>query len=114
LVATPEVVALDLVSAPQHAAGINNVATVLTELANSINTKQLIKLTTTYTELFWVQRLGYLLDSLGFHQLADVLAKTIKNKKLHWVKLASNAPYKNLSRDSKWKIIVNTEVEPDE
>lgn len=114
LVATPEVVALDLVSAPQHAAGINNVATVLTELVENINPQSLIQLSTIRPELFWIQRLGYLLELLGFSQLADELIKTLNDKKLHWVKLVSNAPYKNLARDKKWKIIINTEVEPDE
>lgn len=113
LVATPEVLALNLVSAPQHGAGFNNVATVLIELAEKINAIELIKLTKINSELFWIQRLGYLLEFLGFHQLADVLFKLISNKKLHWVKLVSNTTYKNLGRNKKWKIIINTDVEPD-
>lgn len=111
--ATPETLALDLVSSPKHGAGINNVATVLMELAESIHEQQLIKLTEINSELFWVQRLGYLLEFLEFNQLADTLFKTVCNKKLHWVKLISNPTYKNLGRNKKWKIIINTEVELD-
>lgn len=113
-VASPEVIAADLVSAPQYGAGINNVATVLTELAENIDAKKLIELTKIRQELFWIQRLGYLLEFLRFGKLADVLANNLKDKKLYWIKLVSRASYKVISRNSKWKIIINTEVEPDE
>lgn len=114
LVATPEVIAADLVSAPQHGAGINNVATVLSELAESLDEARLLELTKINPELFWVQRLGYLLDFLGFNQLADTLLKTLQDKKIFWMRLVSRASTKALSRDKKWKIIVNTDVEPEE
>lgn len=113
-VATPEVLAADLVTSPRHAAGINNVATILTELAENIDAKRLIELMKLNPELFWVQRLGYLLESLGFTGLASELAKALSDKKLHWARLVSHAPYNPLKRDSKWKIIVNTKVEVDE
>lgn len=112
-VSTPEVIAHDLVSAPRLGAGVNNVVTVLTELAGNIDAQQLINLTTIYSDLFWQQRLGYFFELLGFNQIADVLFKNLANKKLNWVKLISNAPYKNLQRDKKWKIIINTHVESD-
>lgn len=112
-VATPEVIAADLVSAPQYGAGMNNVATILMELVENVDEKKLIELTKIRDEIFWIQRLGYLLEFLGFNQLADALAKILADKKLHWIKLVAHAPYKNLSRNKRWKIIVNTEVEPD-
>ena len=112
-VAEPEAVAMELVSAPQHAAGISNAATVLTELAESFDINRFQKLATINTELFWIQRLGYLLEFLELPEIADELFKLLENKKLHWVKLVSSPKYKALSRDSKWKIIINTEVEPD-
>ena len=114
LVATPEVIAADLVSFPRHGAGISNVATVLIELAESLDAKQLLALTKIRPQLVWVQRLGYLLDFLGFHPLADVLLKALQDKKVYWTPLVSRASAKVLSRDKKWKIIVNTKVEPDD
>lgn len=112
-VATPAVISLDLVSSPQHGAGINNVATVLKELSESINEKELIELANIHSELSWIQRLGYLFEFLDVSSLANTLAKIIEKKNVHWVKLVSNAPYKNIIRNKKWKIIVNTEVETD-
>ena len=113
-VATPEVISADMVTMPQHAAGISNAATVLMELAEKIDVKKILELTRLNPELFWLQRLGYLLEFLEFRSLADEISKIINTKQLHWVRLVSNASYKPLLRVKKWKIIVNTKVEPDE
>ena len=113
-VATPETLAFYLVSMPQHAAGINNVATILTELAENIDMNRFIELTKINKEIFWIQRLGYLLESLGFNKLANGIIKILSNKKTHWVRLVSHATYKPRSQNKKWKIIVNTQLEPDE
>lgn len=112
-VAIPEVLAADLVSSPQYGAGINNVTTVLQELAESIDNEHLINLTKIRKDLFWIQRLGYLFELLGFNLLASSLANVLEDKELHWIKLVSKAPYKTLIRNKKWKVTVNTEVEPD-
>ena len=68
-VGTPEVLAVDIVTQPQHAAGINNVATILTELSEKIDIQKLIDLTKVNPELFWIQRLGYLIEFLGSSNL---------------------------------------------
>ncbi len=113
-IATPEALALDLISSPQHAAGIDNVATILKELSENINADKLIKLSEIYPELFLMQRLGYLYEFLNFRKISDKISKFLKNKKLHWAKLVPSASYKPLERNLKWKIIVNIKVEPDE
>lgn len=113
-VATPEVLAGDLVTAPQHAAGINNVATILVELAENIDKNRLFELAKINPELFWIQRLGYLFEFLKIDPLVGSLEEMLNNKKLHWVRLVSRAAYDALIRDPKWKIIVNVHVEPDE
>ena len=43
-VATPELIAIDLLKFPKHAGGMNNIATVLSELIESINVHKLIEL----------------------------------------------------------------------
>jgi predicted transcriptional regulator of viral defense system len=113
-VATPEVIAADIVTAPQHAAGIHNVATILVDLAEHIDINRLKELTTINPEVFWLQRLGYLYDFLEVKLLAREIAKIIEDKKLHWVRLVSKTGYQSLKRNKKWNIIVNTKVEPDE
>lgn len=113
-VATPELLAADLVSSPQYAAGINNVATILAELAETLNATKLLELADINTELFWVQRLGWLLEFLGMKELANTLFTVLDGKKLHWARLVSRAPYTPIERNLKWHVIVNTTVEPDE
>lgn len=98
-VATPEVVVADILNTPHHAAGLNNAAMVLTELAEQLEIKKIIELSKLYHELSWLQRLGYLLELL---------------KKLSWVLLSAHAPYKKSARNARWKVIVNTELEIDE
>jgi predicted transcriptional regulator of viral defense system len=112
-VATPEVIAADIINAPHHAAGINNAATVLTELAEKIEIKKLIELSKLYQELSWLQRLGYLFEFLGFNSIANKINSALAKEKLNWVLLSARAPYKISARNRKWKIIVNTEVEID-
>lgn len=113
-VATAELLAADLVSSPRYAAGINNVATILSELAETLDAKKLLELIRINTELFWVQRLGWLLEFLGEEELANTLFTTVEGKTLHWVRLVSRAPYNPIERNKKWHVIVNTTVEPDE
>ena len=113
-VTTPEQLAADLVSYPQHAAGINNVATILSDLLETLDAKKLLELTQINTELFWVQRLGWLLEFLGAKELANSLFTALEGKTLHWVRLVSRVPYNPIERNKKWHVIVNTTVEPDE
>ena len=113
-VATPELLAADLISFPQHAAGINNVATILSDLTETIDAKKLLELTKINIEAFWVQRLGWLFEFLGFEKLANALFTRLDGKTLHWVRLVSRVPYNPLERNKKWHVIVNTTVEPDE
>ncbi len=113
-VASPETLAFDLMAALHKAAGINNVATVLSELAESIDLKVLVEQAKIRSELFWVQRLGYLFELLGLEKFSNALFEIINGKKLHWLKLVPHSSYQALARDAKWKIIINTEVEPDE
>lgn len=113
-VATPELLVSDLISSPQHAVGINNVATILSDLAETLDAKKLLRLIQINTELFWVQRLGWLLEFLGMEELANTLFIALEGKALHWVRLVSRLPYNPIERNKKWHVIINTTVEPDE
>lgn len=112
-VASPETLAIDLVTAPQHAASINNVATILMELSETIDCKILVEKVKNDEKLFWAQRLGYMFELLELNKLSEPIYDIIKEKKIHWKKLIPTRSYTALSRNKKWKIIVNTDVEPD-
>jgi len=60
----PEVTAFDLAGYPHHAGGLDNAATVLSDLAESIDAAKLASITE-LSPVAWSQRLGYLLNQYG-------------------------------------------------
>lgn len=110
---TPEATALDLVGYPDRAGGLNNVATVLEEMAPAMGPEKLV-LAAAISPLAWSQRLGYLLDHLGEANrtapLADFVAVRAKSDAL-LRRARKGAPS---TRNAKWKLLVNTDVNPDE
>ncbi|MBI5374418.1 MAG: type IV toxin-antitoxin system AbiEi family antitoxin [Candidatus Schekmanbacteria bacterium] len=109
-IATPEATALDLIGYVRHCAGLDNVATVLTELAEKIDADHLLKVAK-LSPIAWVQRLGYLLDLIGEQKKAEVLARYIKTKQPVRSPLMPNLSIKGAKLDSRWKIFVNAQVE---
>ena len=71
-VATPELIAIDLLKFPKHAGGMNNIATVLSELIESIDVHKLIELAENMGEPYQLQRLGYIIEKI------DVMDDDIK------------------------------------
>ncbi len=116
LVSSPEVTIMDLVLYPEHGAGINNVLTVLVELAEKIDVKKLLQLARITKELAWVQRLGYMLDFIGEKKLSNKLYDGLKNFRLQKRYLLSNdqaKQNKNIKLDKKWQLFVNAKLETD-
>lgn len=114
-VSTPEVTAMDLVIYPNRAAGLDNVLTILIELAEMIDPKRLLSLIQLSKEITWVQRLGYLFDQAGAEKQSEILYRFIKNTKQRIQKriLLPGDPVKNAILDNKWKLLVNVILEPD-
>ena len=110
--------ALDLLRYPQASGGIDNVATVLAELAPAIRPEELALLSTR-VERSVVQRLGYLMDWLGADHLAQPMLETLRSKApLRWTHLerephdsyfTSDPPL----QDAKWRVIAHRPPEPD-
>lgn len=107
---TPETTAWDLVRYPKAAGGLENVVTVLAELAEKLDSGRLAWTLKRHGEVIVAQRLGYLLDKLGREDLSRGFAE--------WVK---EAPFRLLDasagprgpEDTKWRLWVNAEVEPE-
>jgi len=111
--ATPEVTALELVGYPQHAGGLNNVATVLEELSEEMAPDKLLEAAGS-SPIGWSQRLGYLLELSGAVDLAEALVPVVKQNANSYIPLRRSEDVAGATRDAKWKVIVNVEVEPDE
>ena len=117
---SPELTALDLVRYPQSGAGLDNIATVLSELTDRLQPKKLAALSGAFEKAV-VQRLGHLLGRLGYPQIAEAMFVALSARgPLPWVELdPKQAGDPDLSplpseRDARWRIIVRRPPEIDE
>ena len=111
-VSTPEATAFDLVSYLQAAGGLDHVATVLAELAESLDPIQLGRLAHS-VPMVVAQRLGFLLDLVGQSAVAEPLAAIVTQASPPMTPLRTGRSLRGAERDRKWRLGVNTVVEPD-
>lgn len=118
-VATPELVALDLLLYPTKSGGLNHIATVLSELVEAIDADKLIALAEISGEKAWLQRFGFILEKIdtmdeeGTKLIINKLETYLKEKMTVYVPLASEISKVGYPRLNKWMIIKNTEIESD-
>jgi predicted transcriptional regulator of viral defense system len=112
LISTPEATALDLVGYEKRCGGLDNVATVLSELAEKIDAKRLIE-TAQFSPIAWTQRLGYLFDTLGETEKADRLAAYVREKDPARAPLIPALTTKGSRSNRRWQLLVNGTVEAD-
>jgi predicted transcriptional regulator of viral defense system len=111
-VSSPELTALDLLYYSAEIS-INRAYTVLQELYEEINSINLSKTAKQYPQTVAIQRLGYLLDrKMNTEKLVSPLLKVLKDRKYYFTPLVPGKANKGVP-DTKWKIIVNSEVEGD-
>ncbi len=110
MVSSPEATALDLVGYTGHVGGLNQVATVLSELAEWLDAEKLAVAART-APVPWAQRLGYLLEHLGLDAKTPALKAYVREHAKQWVALLPKAPQKRSYRNKGWKLHVNMKVE---
>lgn len=117
---SPELTALDLVRYPHSGAGLDNIATVISELAERLLPEKLASLSGAFEKAV-VQRLGHLLGRLGHPQIAEPMFAALSVRgPLPWVELdPKQAGDPDLSpppseRDERWRVIVRRPPEIDE
>ena len=118
-VSCSELTAFDLIIYEKNVGGINRVSTVLSELAEVMNFKNITEEFLKSLNVAIIQRLGYLLDLLNFEDLSNELFQKSKDAKIKFRKypLSVLSEKKNLSdfqTNDKWKIIINEEIDIDE
>jgi len=98
-VSCPELTVFDLIIYEKNIGGINRVATVLSELAETLNFENISVEFLKSFNVAIIQRLGYLLDLLDFEELANVLFQKSKNGNLNgphalrrWVEMRTESP----------------------
>jgi len=111
-VSSPEATAFDLVGYPDRCGGISNVATVLGELAERLRPDRLLQ-ESVHSPLPWLQRLGFLLERVGAVELWEALSARVREEADAYVPLRVGRAVSAVSRDSRWKILINENVESD-
>jgi len=109
-ISTPAATAFDLVGYFHHAAGLDNVATILAELAERIDAKELVAIAA-LSPIAWAQRLGYLLDLVGAEDMTGDLADYISLKKPVPAPLVPSKPFRGIDQSKRWRLLVNAKVE---
>ena len=110
LVSSPEATALDLVGYAHHAGGLNQVATLLVELAEKLDPEKLPAAAKT-APITWAQRLGYLLDHLDLSAKTAPLKEYVADHAKQSTALLPKAPQGRSRRNKDWKLYVNANVE---
>ena len=132
LASTPEATSMDMVTYPHRCSGLDNVLTVLADLAKKLDADKLRLLASSTNEVTWIQRLGYLLDLIKANNLSAVLYQSLENRRVRARLLItpskkspallniadklskSEHPPSHEIRNDKWKLIINKKLELDE
>ena len=116
-VSTPELTAFDLVRYPRASGHYQHIATVLTELGEHLRPKRLATLVRgicqEYGEWIYGQRLGFLLDCVGFQESADSLAEYILKYQPSFGYLIAGRPDTVFEKNERWRLYINDKIELD-
>jgi predicted transcriptional regulator of viral defense system len=112
MVSSPETTALELIGYARNSGGLNNVATVLSELADSMDAKRLA-VEAGKAPLAWAQRLGFLLELVEQGDVASRLQQFVRERAVRVAPLDAALPRTGAERSKRWRLAINTKVEPD-
>lgn len=112
-IATPEATAFDLVCYMRWAGALNNVATVLTELADRLNPEKLVTVAKIYGEVGLAQRLGFILDQVADVKLTRMLHEWVKSLNPSLILLQPGKGLARPQKNEKWSIAINDIIESD-
>lgn len=110
---TPETTAWDLVRYHGSAGGLDNVITLLSELAETLDAAKLRDTVKRHGEVLVAQRLGYLLDLLGRQDLTKGFAGWVDDAPLRRLDPSSPPEEAPAKESRKWRLTVNAQLEPE-
>jgi predicted transcriptional regulator of viral defense system len=110
-VATPETTAFDLVHYQAGAGHLSNAATILAELSEELDADALVDVAS-LVRIPDVQRLGYLLEAVGEHDLAEPLAEWLHSRHPRIVPLRPGGA-RHFEADRRWRVLPNEELQVD-
>ena len=89
-------------------------ATILRELVERIDGRELLRVATADGETAYAQRLGHLLDLVGRSTVAEPLAEWIAARAPRVTPLVPGLPITGVARNLRWRVAVNDQAEADE
>lgn len=111
-VSTPEQTAADLLRYVRKCGGLSNVATVLAEMGDQLEASELIEVLE-HEERSNAQRLGFLLESIGYEEIGERLHRWLAERDPSRVPLMKGGTRDAATLDDRWQVYVNVQVEPD-
>jgi predicted transcriptional regulator of viral defense system len=111
-VSSREATVLEVVGYADKCGGLDNVANVLSELAEAVEPSKLLA-SARLCPIAWSQRLGYLLDATDHSELANALIDHVREHASTVAPLLRAKPLTGAPRASRWKLAINETVEPD-
>jgi predicted transcriptional regulator of viral defense system len=111
-VSTPEATAIELVGYAKNAGGLDNVATVLADLAESLDADRLVA-QAREAPLAWAQRLGYLLELIEAGEVAPALLLYVQEHARRVAPLDPSVARTGAKRSERWRLAINATVEVD-
>ena len=109
----PEATAIDLIRYARSIGGLDRVITVLQELGESMDPAKLIDAVTAEGNLVCAQRLGWLMEKVGYASLVPDIARLIADQNPPFTRLDPSLPAGEAERDIRWRLLINTDVEGD-
>ena|ERR1700722_18143762 len=111
-VASPETIAIDLVTFPQKSGGIPAAFEILSDLSEHLNLENCMQVIPHLRKIPFLQRLGYFFDLLGMEKHAQICEEELK--KHPCIKKALLDPQESITEgllNIRWNLIINTELE---
>lgn len=113
-VSSPALTLMDLFRFPHAAGYLNNIATVLVELANQVKMRDLKQVMEHHSKITYIQRLGYMSELLGLRKIEQLCEHFLSHQKRLKVVLLNPHEKKNDGDiHPKWKININDTIETD-
>lgn len=111
-VASPETIALDLVTFPQKSGGVSAAFEILSDLSEHLNLENCRQAIPSLKKATFLQRLGYFFELLGMEKYAQICEEQLKI--YPYIKQALLDPQENVSDgvlNKRWNLIINVELE---
>ena len=118
-ISSPELTMVDLLLYPKKSGGLNHIATILTELIESVDIRKIPEVIIKVKKKSIFQKLGYILekieteDEIKKQEILEIIFQSIKKNQIRYYPLEPSLPTKDEPRNKKWKIIENTTIEAD-